>query len=269
VIVEVVLDRYVEEEPHVAVGDPVVDLAAGAGGSHQSRQSELPKLVTGGRFGGTDGLSDIAYPHLSRLEQRVDDSQPSRIRQQFESRGQVLGVFATEAGVFRFLVLGVGGHVLLNILAYMIIYADKRKIGHGSGERQRPAVAAIGVRLGEFTNQAERRQDMRRPGASIEREGVMRRVRTIGLLALLVLVLAGCAAGANPGVGTTPDGGNIAGFWLGLWQGVIVPITFVISLFNDGVNVYEVYNTGNWYNFGFVLGAVFLIGGSHGARSAK
>jgi len=97
----------------------------------------------------------------------------------------------------------------------------------------------------------------------------MRRLRSILLLVLLVLVLAGCAAGANPGVGTAAESGHIAGFWLGLWQGIIAPIAFVISLFNDGVNVYEVHNNGNWYNLGFVLGAVFLIGGSHGARSAK
>ncbi len=97
----------------------------------------------------------------------------------------------------------------------------------------------------------------------------MRRVCSILLLVLLVLVLAGCAAGANPGVGTAAESGHIAGFWLGLWHGVIAPLTFVISLFKDGVNVYEVHNNGNWYNLGFVLGAVFLIGGSHGARSAK
>ena len=97
----------------------------------------------------------------------------------------------------------------------------------------------------------------------------MRRVRSILLLVLLVLVLAGCAAGTNPGAGTAAESGHIAGFWPGLWHGIIAPITFVISLFNDGVNVYEVHNNGNWYNFGFVLGAVFLIGGSHGARSTK
>ena len=54
-----------------------------------------------------------------------------------------------------------------------------------------------------------------------------------------------------------------------MWHGVIAPITFVISLFSDGVNVYEVHNNGNWYNFGFVLGAVFLIGGSCGAKPSK
>jgi regulator of protease activity HflC (stomatin/prohibitin superfamily) len=39
-----------------------------------------------------------------------------------------------------------------------------------------------------------------------------------------------------------------------LWQGIILPIAFVISLFNHNVSIYEVYNNGIWYNFGFFLG---------------
>jgi hypothetical protein len=89
------------------------------------------------------------------------------------------------------------------------------------------------------------------------------------LVALAALLLAACAAGPNPAAGVAAEDGSVAGFWLGLWHGVIAPITFVISLFSDGVNVYEVHNNGGWYNFGFVIGAVVLIGGSHGARSTK
>jgi hypothetical protein len=88
-------------------------------------------------------------------------------------------------------------------------------------------------------------------------------------LCAAALMLTACAAGPNPEVGTAAGDGDVAGFWLGLWHGVIAPITFVVSLFNDGVNVYEVHNNGNWYNFGFVIGAVVLIGGSHGARPSK
>jgi hypothetical protein len=77
----------------------------------------------------------------------------------------------------------------------------------------------------------------------------------------LVLVLAACAAGANPQVGVAPSGGEVAGFWLGLWHGIISPIAFIISLFNESVSVYEVHNDGNWYDFGFVLGAGILFGG--------
>ncbi len=77
-----------------------------------------------------------------------------------------------------------------------------------------------------------------------------------------LLALTGCAPGPNSERRVPDREGDVAGFWLGLWQGIIVPITFVVSLFNDRVNVYEVHNNGGWYNFGFVLGAGVLLGGS-------
>lgn len=96
------------------------------------------------------------------------------------------------------------------------------------------------------------------------------RTRRVALTILvLALVLSACAAGPNAAVGTADQAGHTAGFWLGLWHGIIAPITFVVSLFSDTVNVYEVHNNGSWYNFGFVIGAVFLIGGSCGAKSAR
>ena len=84
---------------------------------------------------------------------------------------------------------------------------------------------------------------------------------------LAVLLVAGCAAGTNPTVDVLDAAGKSAGFWSGLWHGVISPITFVISLFSDNVNVYEVYNSGNWYDFGFMFGVSIIFGG--GARAAK
>lgn len=77
----------------------------------------------------------------------------------------------------------------------------------------------------------------------------------------LVLFLAACAAGPNPDVGIANAEGIVRGFWGGLWQGIISPITFVISLFTDKVTIYEVHNSGGWYDFGFVLGAGILFGG--------
>jgi hypothetical protein len=96
------------------------------------------------------------------------------------------------------------------------------------------------------------------------------RIRThILVLAVLALLAAGCAAGANPAMGVAANG-DIAGFWQGLWHGFISPVTFVISLFTDNVNIYEVHNSGNWYDFGFVLGAGILFGGGPlGARTAR
>ncbi|HEY7470370.1 MAG TPA: hypothetical protein VIC07_12670 [Acidimicrobiia bacterium] len=92
----------------------------------------------------------------------------------------------------------------------------------------------------------------------------MRAVRPALLIAILALVLTACAAGVNEAVDVPSPEGYVAGFWLGLWHGIIAPITFIISLFTDSVNVYEVHNTGNWYDFGFVLGAGILFGGGAG-----
>ena len=98
----------------------------------------------------------------------------------------------------------------------------------------------------------------------------MRRKYLVVVLVLGV-VLAACAAGANPEVGIESPDGDVAGFWLGLWHGIIAPITFAISLFRDTVNVYDVHNNGNWYDFGFVIGAGILFGGggSGACRSRK
>ena len=87
----------------------------------------------------------------------------------------------------------------------------------------------------------------------------------IAILAMLLLV--GCAAGTNPTVDVLDTAGKSAGFWSGLWHGVISPVTFMISLFSDNVNVYEVYNSGNWYDFGFLFGVSIIFGG--GARATK
>lgn len=91
-----------------------------------------------------------------------------------------------------------------------------------------------------------------------------RRVTWLVLLPLL-FALSACAAEANPLAGSE----GAAGFWLGLWHGVIAPVTFIISLFSDQVGVYEVHNVGGWYDLGFVLGLGFLVGGgSSGASRA-
>ncbi|MEX1038704.1 MAG: hypothetical protein WDZ96_07610 [Acidimicrobiia bacterium] len=80
-------------------------------------------------------------------------------------------------------------------------------------------------------------------------------------IAAVALLVSACAAGVNPELGTSAPDGGVAGFWMGLWHGFIAPVTFVISLFTDSVSLYEVHNSGNWYDFGFVLGAGILFGG--------
>ena len=83
-----------------------------------------------------------------------------------------------------------------------------------------------------------------------------------GLIAMLLL--ASCAAG-NEKFDLDP-----AGFWMGLWHGLISLVTFIISLFNSEVTIYEVNNTGWPYNLGFILGVmIFFGGGSKGTCKMK
>jgi hypothetical protein len=50
---------------------------------------------------------------------------------------------------------------------------------------------------------------------------------------------------------------------------MISPVTWVISLFSENVNMYEVHNNGGWYDFGFVLGAGILTGGGASASTRR
>jgi hypothetical protein len=91
------------------------------------------------------------------------------------------------------------------------------------------------------------------------------RFSTIYLVALACLLVAACAAGSQRFV---PD--HPAGFWFGLWHGVIAPISFVVSLFDGSVQIYERTNTGAWYDLGFLLGILTMSGcGHHSQRRLR
>ena len=81
------------------------------------------------------------------------------------------------------------------------------------------------------------------------------------LLLALPLILAGCATQM---AGTVKP--EAPGFFLGLIQGFIAPVTFIVSLFKHDVAVYAVPNNGAWYNFGFVLGIGGFAGGASQAK---
>jgi hypothetical protein len=51
----------------------------------------------------------------------------------------------------------------------------------------------------------------------------------------MLMILSSCAAGPNMLAG---GDGDVAGFWLGVWHGLISPITFIVSLFNNQVRIY-------------------------------
>lgn len=81
------------------------------------------------------------------------------------------------------------------------------------------------------------------------------------ILAVLALTLS-CA----PGNERWASVDNKAGFWAGLWHGLIIVVTFIVSLFTKDVGIYESNNVGVGYNIGFLLGCLMSLGG--GIRSA-
>jgi hypothetical protein len=106
----------------------------------------------------------------------------------------------------------------------------------------------------------------------------MKRVLACLCIVMLVVGLFGCAAGTNSFVGTSREAQpqaaaepKPAGFWMGLWHGIITPVTFVISLFSRATQIYEVHNNGGWYDFGFLLGVSMIFGGGGGgaARASR
>lgn len=94
----------------------------------------------------------------------------------------------------------------------------------------------------------------------------MKRIALLLLLVVVLMTVASCTPGPNPAAGSGEDA---AGFWQGLWHGAIALITFVISLFNSNVSIYEVSNNGGWYNFGYLLGIMLFWGGSGGGAARR
>lgn len=87
-----------------------------------------------------------------------------------------------------------------------------------------------------------------------------RLVLSICIMLFLAIVISGCAAGNER------YAAKLAGFWAGLWHGLICIFTFIIGLFTDSVRMYETNNTGNWYDFGFILGAIITLGSGCGSH---
>jgi hypothetical protein len=97
----------------------------------------------------------------------------------------------------------------------------------------------------------------------------MKKAVLLSLLMAVALIAAACTAGPNELRNQPDEDGDVAGFWQGLWHGIISPFTFVISLFSKNITVYEVHNNGGWYTFGFLIGASMIFGGSGGGAASR
>ncbi len=79
-----------------------------------------------------------------------------------------------------------------------------------------------------------------------------------------LLFLTACTPG---GGANTPD--DPAGFFMGIWHGWIAPVSLFMGFFNPEIRIYEVYNSGWWYDFGFYMAIISGFGGLSFFRKNK
>jgi len=66
---------------------------------------------------------------------------------------------------------------------------------------------------------------------------------------------------AGPNSKYMRPGATPASFLAGVWHGLICPISFLISVVDPDVRIYETKNDGRIYDVGFLLGASVVLGG--------
>mgnify|MGYP001218985362 FL=1 len=76
------------------------------------------------------------------------------------------------------------------------------------------------------------------------------------LLLSAIFLLTGCLPGDGRNTSADP-----AGFLWGIWHGWVAPLSLILGLFRDHIRVYEVANTGWWYDLGFYAAVISGFGG--------
>jgi len=80
--------------------------------------------------------------------------------------------------------------------------------------------------------------------------------KRVAVALALLMILAACAR--QPDVSGY---GDVPGFFAGVWHGLVTPIAFVGAIFTD-IRIYASPNSGNWYDFGYLLGLSAWAGGA-------
>lgn len=84
--------------------------------------------------------------------------------------------------------------------------------------------------------------------------------KKIILLVIMIVLVLLTFTGCMPGDGTYSVE-RPAGFLWGIWHGWVAPISLIRGLLNKNIRVYEVMNTGYWYDFGFYIAIISGFGG--------
>lgn len=87
-------------------------------------------------------------------------------------------------------------------------------------------------------------------------------------LCILIFALMFTLSACLPGDGkATPT--NTAGFFWGIWHGWMAPLSLIFGIFNRSIRIYEVHNSGFFYDLGFYMAIISGFGGLSLARKKK
>ncbi len=92
----------------------------------------------------------------------------------------------------------------------------------------------------------------------------LKRTAKFAAVFFLTILITSCMPGSGHSSSENP-----AGFFMGIWHGWIAPISLILGLFNPDIRVYETYNTGWWYDFGFYIAVISGFGGVAFSRKKK
>ncbi len=90
-------------------------------------------------------------------------------------------------------------------------------------------------------------------------------IRIVFCVVGIILLFTACADVSPHSAACVTE--SAYGFFGGLWHGIIIPFSFVGSVFSDNIAIYAYNNSGGWYDLGFILGVGTLSGG--GARAGR
>lgn len=91
-----------------------------------------------------------------------------------------------------------------------------------------------------------------------------RRIAAFVALLAIALLFSACI----PGDGKN-DAAKPANFLMGIWHGWIAPVSVIVGIFNKNIRVYEVNNTGWWYDLGFYIAIISGFGGIAFSRKGR
>jgi hypothetical protein len=80
-------------------------------------------------------------------------------------------------------------------------------------------------------------------------------ILTLAIIAAIVIFIPGPKVHAKP----APEGASGAGFVSGVWNGLMLPLNLIRSIFYTDASILDTHNSGKWYIIGFVIGAIVIV----------